>query len=163
MRCKSLKVTILLAAAWGWPGIVGVWADGQMAVGVVFEDRNSNGRKDAGAPGIGGVAVSNQREVVLTDQEGNWSLPPSGETVFFVTQPAGYRAPVNEHNLPRFFYIHQPAGSPGNGSWRFGGVEPTGPLPGSIDFPLLRDEHPEGFQALALAEIGSRITRRRTR
>ena len=101
----SLGTTLALAAAlWSSPPCPALGAQ-DMASGSVFEDGNANGRRDSGEPGIAGVAVSNQLEVVLTDQDGRWRLPVAQETVFFVTQPAGYRVPVDGQNLPRFCTI----------------------------------------------------------
>ena len=47
--------------------------------------------------------------------------------------------------LPRFHYHHQPAGSPPQ---RFSGLDPTGPLPESIDFALVPRHEPDRFKAL---------------
>lgn len=116
----------------------------RMATGVVFEDRNENGVRDRGERGIPQVLVSNGRDVVTTDRRGRWTLPillsdtGAEETVFFVTQPKGYDVPVNELNLPQFYYIHYPSGTPDVACWNFEVIAPTGPLPSSIDFPLYR-------------------------
>jgi hypothetical protein len=124
-----------------------------IARGVVFHDRNENGKRDTGEPGVNEVRVSNQKEVVLTDAEGRWQLPCDEDTTFFVVKPRGWMTPVNEHKLPRFFYTHKPAGSP---VVKFGGVAPTGPLPASIDFPLLRHEEPKTFKALFFGDTQPR-------
>ena len=59
--------------------------------------------------------------------------------------------------LPQFYYIHQPNGSPEG--LRYQGIDPTGPLPGSIDFPLLpRPEH-ESFEALLFADTQPQTNR----
>ncbi|PSJ19656.1 Cna protein B-type domain containing protein, partial [Halomonas sp. ND22Bw] len=42
------------------------------ATGFVFEDRFGTGRKQAGDPGLPGVAVSNGRDVVRTDESGRY-------------------------------------------------------------------------------------------
>lgn len=115
------------------------------ARGVVFDDRNGNGVRDRGEDGIGGVLVSNQREVVTTDRRGQWELPADDDTIFFVIKPEGWMTPLNHHNLPQFHYVHKPGGSP---LLRFAGVAPTGPLPGSIDFPLHRQREPKEFRAV---------------
>jgi predicted MPP superfamily phosphohydrolase len=60
--------------------------------GVVFLDRNGNGARDAGEPGVAGVAVSNQRAVVKTDATGKYELPDAGYGVVFVSLPRGHRA-----------------------------------------------------------------------
>lgn len=110
-------------------------ADQDVLDGAVFDDRNRNSQQDPGEHGIGGVEVSNGREIVTTDRQGRYEISVrDGETVF-LTQPAGYQVPVDEDNVAQFFYTHMPAGSP---ELRYGGIDPTGPLPDAVDFPLAR-------------------------
>lgn len=123
------------------------------ARGVVFHDLNENGQRDSDEPGIGGVLVSNQREVVKTDEDGAWQLPAREDCVFFVNKPSGWMTPVTETMLPRFFYIHKPNGSPES---KYPGVAPTGPLPDSIDFPLYKQDEPDKFQAIFFGDPQSR-------
>ena len=58
--------------------------------GVVFEDTNQNGRRDAGERGVGGVAVSNQHEVTQTAADGSYTLRGAGYGVVFVSLPSGF-------------------------------------------------------------------------
>ena len=44
------------------------------ASGHVFEDRNGNGTRDSGERGMASVAVSNGRDIVLTDAGGAYSI-----------------------------------------------------------------------------------------
>jgi len=60
--------------------------------GVVFDDTNRNGTRDAGERGVAGVAVSNQDTVVMTDTAGAFRLPGEGTGVIFVSMPNAYRA-----------------------------------------------------------------------
>ncbi|MCB1231822.1 MAG: calcineurin-like phosphoesterase family protein [Verrucomicrobiae bacterium] len=120
------------------------------ATGVVFHDKNGNGTREAGEPGIPGIAVSNQREIVTTDAEGRWTLPSDDDTIFFVIKPANWATPVSEHQIPQFYYIHKPNGSPPD--FRYAGVAPTGPLPESIDFPLTPAEEPDTFKAILFGD-----------
>jgi hypothetical protein len=60
--------------------------------GIVFEDANRNGERDPSERGVGGIAVSNQREVVRTAADGSYSLPRPPHGIVFVTQPDGYAA-----------------------------------------------------------------------
>lgn len=115
------------------------------ATGIVFHDKNRNGRRDAGEEGLPNVRVSNQREVVRTDKEGRYRLPVDNDTILFVVKPKGWMTPRDENNLPRFYYIHKPAGSP---KQRFPGVAPTGPLPASVDFGLYPQKEPKTFRAV---------------
>ena len=110
-------------------------ADQDVLDGAVFDDRNRNSQQDPGERGIAGVEVSNGREIVTTDRQGRYEISVrDGETVF-LTQPAGYQVPVDVDTVAQFFYTHMPAGSP---ELRYGGIDPTGPLPDAVDFPLAR-------------------------
>lgn len=132
-----------------------VWAQTQFATGVVFHDRNRNGVRDRGEPGIPNVLVSNQREVVRTDREGRYRLPVEEETVIFVVKPRGWQTLLDEDNVPRFYYVHKPNGSP---PVRYGGVPPTGPLPSSIDFPLVPQRESQRFTVLLFGDTQPRNT-----
>ncbi len=119
------------------------------ARGTVFEDLNGNGVLDAGEPGIAGVRVSDGETVRLTDDAGRYRLDIGDEAIIFITKPSGFRTPVNAVQIPQFYYIHQPQGSPAQ---RYPGVDPTGPLPERIDFPLEAQEEPKRFEALLLSD-----------
>ena len=125
----------------------------QTASGVVFHDANGNGVYDEGEEGLSGVRVSNGREITHTDQEGRYQLPVDDDTILFVVKPRNWMTPVDEDNLPRFHYIHKPGGSP---KTHFPSVEPTGPLPSSVDFPLLPREEPDSFKLLLFGDTQPR-------
>ena len=86
--------------------------------GAVYEDANGNGRRDSGERGIGGVAVSNQHEVVVTAADGAYALPRTGFGVMFVSVPDGYRSvgafwrtvPVSSAGGPADFGLQAHAG-----------------------------------------------------
>ena len=128
-----------------------VAADTRPARGVVFEDVDGNGERGPEETGIEGVCVSNGREVVRTDADGRWELPCPAGTILFVCKPTGWMTPVDELNRPRFFYIHKPGGSEDEG-YTFAGSAPTGPLPESIDFPLVRQEEPRRFRVILMGD-----------
>ncbi|WP_337177826.1 calcineurin-like phosphoesterase family protein [Paludisphaera sp.] len=141
-----------LAFAWQAPAAPAEPA-AQAASGYVFEDKDGDGRRGEGEPGIAGVRVSNGREVVLTDEAGRYSLPVDDDTILFVVKPRHWMTPVDAENLPRFYYIHKPGGSP---KTHFPGVAPTGPLPESVDFPLVRREEPDSFKLLLFGDTQPR-------
>ncbi len=120
------------------------------ATGVVFHDANGDGKRNAGESGIEGVKLSNGRDIVTTDAEGRYALQVSNDAIVFVIKPRGWAVPLNHNNLPQFYYIHKPAGSPAN--YKFAGVAPTGPLPASIDFPLTKQDEPDRFKALLFGD-----------
>lgn len=127
----------------------GLFAQEEMATGVVFEDRNNNGKKDSGEKGISEVAVTNGEKVVLTDKDGIYELQVGNDEIISVIKPAGFEFPVDENNLPQFYYIHKPEGSP---DLKFGGVQPTGKLPKEINFPLYNSEENIEFSALIFGD-----------
>jgi len=104
----------------------------QMATGYVFEDQNENGKKDRNESGIANVSVSNSQQVVVTDTNGKYEIPVGDDNIIFVIKPSGYVPKINENNLPEFYYIHKPNGSPKS---EFAGVKPTG------KFPLKKKKH----------------------
>ena len=122
----------------------------QTARGYVFNDKDANGIRDEGEKGVKNVIVSNGRDIVKTDRTGAWSLPVDNDDVLFVVKPTGWKTPVGPGMAPKFYYIHKPDGSPK--SYKFPGVEPTGPLPASIDFPLQRAKEPKEFKVAVFGD-----------
>lgn len=121
-----------------------------MAKGVVFHDANGNEEYDSSEKPLEGICVSNGLEITTTDAEGRYEIGVDDDTILFVLKPSGWRTPLSDTNNPRFYYIHKPKGSPK--SFRFAGVETTGPLPDSVDFPLYPQEEPEKFQAVLFGD-----------
>ncbi len=120
-----------------------------MARGKVFIDANRNSVLDAGEAGVAGVLVSNGKEVVTTDQNGAYELPAYKDMNLFITKPAGHSTPVSDDMVPQFNYVHKVAGSP---DLRYGGIEPTGPLPEAVNFPLIADGTGDKFQCLVFGD-----------
>jgi hypothetical protein len=120
--------------------------------GAVYEIRSGAVGRQASDPGIAGVLVSNGHDVVKTDTGGRYTLPVEDESIIFVINPTGYAVPVDEQMLPRFYYIHQPAASPQSLDLRFRGIDPTGPLPDSVDFPLKKVDEPQAFDVILFTD-----------
>ncbi|MEM1446339.1 MAG: calcineurin-like phosphoesterase family protein [Planctomycetota bacterium] len=123
----------------------------QQATGVVYHDRNDDQTRQPDEPGIPNVKVSNGLDVVTTDEAGRYTLPVDDETILFVVKPRDWMTPVNELNLPRFFYIHKPHGSPDDG-FLYPGSEPTGDLPDFVDFPLVERAEDESFKVIMIGD-----------
>ncbi len=129
------------------------YACAEVAKGTVYDDRNGNGFRDADEPGLPNVCVSNGKDVVRTGDDGSWVLPVTDDTIVFVVKPSGWATPLSEDMLPRFYYIHKPNGSP---ELPKPGVAPTGPLPPSIDCPLIRRDEPSTFRILLFGDTQAR-------
>ncbi len=142
MHLNSLSVVFLFFAV----AIDRSHGDEQVAHGTVFVDANQNGMLDSGEHPLVGVAVSNGRNVVVTDGVGRYSIDVDDDTIVFVVKPTGYRTQMDRDHLSRFYYIHKPHGSPKD--LKFPGVLPTGPLPSTIDFPLYKQDEPSAFDVV---------------
>lgn len=118
--------------------------------GYVYADANNNRKKDKSEKGIAGAGVSNGKEVTTTGADGKYTLPVGNDNIIFVIKPSGYNLPVNEKQLPLFYYIHKPQGSPI--AVKYKGVAPTGALPKSVDFALLPATETKDFTSLIFGD-----------
>ncbi|MDC0936836.1 calcineurin-like phosphoesterase family protein [Pirellulales bacterium] len=142
---KLVFLACLLVAGSAFP------AHGETARGTVFSDQNQNGALDAGEPGLAGIHVSNGRDVTTTNAAGRYELAIDDDDIVFVIKPTDWQTQYDKNHLPRFYYIHKPAGSP-DSDFHFKGVAPTGPLPASIDFPLSPSPEPEEFTVILMGD-----------
>jgi 3',5'-cyclic AMP phosphodiesterase CpdA len=117
--------------------------------GTVYLDENRNGFYDNTERGIANVVVSNGLDSILTDANGSYSLPERKDCVLFITKPTEYMTAVNEYNIPQFYYIHYPEGSPEN---IIMGIKPTGDLPEAINFPLYPIQVKNNFDIVAIGD-----------
>jgi len=122
----------------------------EKASGIVYEELNRNGKKERREKGIPGVAISNGIQVVLTDDKGNYEIPIAEHQTLFVIKPSDYDLPRDANNIPQFYYIHKPNGSPSG--LKYLGVLPTGALPKSIDFGLFPSKKSSSFTALIFGD-----------
>lgn len=121
----------------------------ETAKGFVFFDGNNNRVKDRNEKGIAQVAVSNGRDVVLTETDGSYAIPMSPGQILFVIKPADFTLPVNAQNQPQYFYIHKPQGSP---KLTYAGSAPTGNLPKQVNFPLIPGEKKDKFSMFVFGD-----------
>ena len=90
----------------------------QTITGYVFEDINKNGIKENNEPGIKGVAVSDQVNVVLTNDAGMYQIINKGYGIIFISMPNGYSSKTFWKNTTL----------------------------SSIDFPVIKSSSPSSFQ-----------------
>lgn len=125
----------------------------RIAKGYVFEVDHQDQQYIPERKGIPGVLVTNQREVVLTDQHGYFELPVFGDCAICITKPDGYTLPLNEWNQPQFYYLHRPTGSPRELNLVYPGVQSTGPLPEYLYFPLIKTTPQSEFTAIMMGDV----------
>ncbi len=124
---NTLRLTVALSLA--LPALAAAAA----VHGVVFDDRNGNGLRDSGEPGLAGVAVSDGTALVLTDAGGRYEIAAADGATLFVVKPRGWHPPVSAQNLPQFFRRPAPDGA-------------------AVDFPLLAGAEPDRFRALLFSD-----------
>ena len=96
--------------------------EAQIISGIVFHDVNKNGIRDNGEAGIQGVVVSDQVNVVKTDNQGRYQIDrASGNGIIMISLP-------NEYQAVNSFWKKMDAGNSG-----------------SIDFPLFKVNQPLEF------------------
>ena len=147
-RIISLCCTVMVAAVFAISSQQ-LYAADQYAAGVVFCDANKNGIQDLGEKGIKGVRVSNGISSIKTDENGKYRIQVSDDSIIFVIKPRNWMTGFDKNYIPKFYYIHKPNGSP---KLKFRGVDPTGPLPVSIDFPLYPHSEPNKFKAVFMGD-----------
>lgn len=132
----SALTTVVLAAATALALVAGAAQalPPPCNAGTVFEDRNGNGARDAGEPGLPGVQVSDGVGIVRTDRRGGYVLPVVDGRTTFVIKPAGYRATRRADRLPDVWrHVRTEAGP----ALRFGGVPAE--FPDCRDFGMVRE------------------------
>lgn len=138
-----LALSLALSARASLPGP-------ELFSGSVFADLNGDGLRQDGEPGIADVLVSNGLDVVRTDEHGRYQLPLRLDMDVSVVQPAGWRVPVDERQLPQFAFSWKAGGTPE--ALRFGGLPDPGPLPERIDFALLPAADDEQFRCAIIGD-----------
>ena len=68
--------------------------------GLVYEDRNGNGVRDGREPGIAGVAISADGQLVHTDASGRYQLAAADARVVAMVKPAAWQAALRRDGLP---------------------------------------------------------------
>jgi hypothetical protein len=97
VRTHASLLALLLAVA-------GAGHATERCAGVVFEDRNASGARDAGEPGLPGVRVSDGMQVVAADAAGRFALDRAAGREVFVIKPAGYAVPKARNGMPAFWH-----------------------------------------------------------
>ena len=122
--------------------------------GVVYHDKNQNAVYDTdNDKPLEGVAVSNGREVVETDRNGEYELPLRNNAATFVIKPRNWAVPVDGENIPRFYKMFSATGVSGT---KFEGLAATGLMPESVDFPLYPREESDEVDVLVFGDTQPR-------
>ncbi len=126
--------------------------------GFVFEDSNHNSIMDSDEKGLSGVMVSNQKEVVITDENGYFKLKLIEGNYIFVTKPEAYQFQLNEFNNPEFYFLYKTKKT--NEEFRFPRMELTTKIPKVLYFPLYKNEGEEEHSCLLIGDPQMKDDRR---
>jgi hypothetical protein len=92
MPLKKRISLLLLASAFTLFVSVGPCQAGPTLSGVVFLDKDGNGVRDKGEPGVAAARISDQAQTVVSGADGKWAIADSrGTGIVAVSAPAGYR------------------------------------------------------------------------
>jgi len=105
--------------------------------GLVFDDANGNGVREAGEQPLPGIRVSDGEHIAVTGRDGRYRLPDSAQPTVFVIKPAGRRAASRADGLPDIW-------RPRAGEAQGGQCRPFALVP--------QPDAPDGFQALVMAD-----------
>ena len=106
--------------------------------GSVFDDRNGNGRQDAGERGVAGVAVANVGQLSRTDARGRFVLDLAPGDMPFLIKPAGYEVPHGADGLPGHWQRVEGAACPA-----FALRRSRPKRPGGLDVLVFADPQPK--------------------
>ena len=128
LRRLALALLVPTALAAGaTPG--GASARTPVVQGLVFEDRDADGHRDADEPGLPGVAISDGRAVVPTGADGRFRMTVEPGATVFAIKPAGWRAHARPGATPRTWVQVPPARALG---LRYGGLPAGGRTPSLV-------------------------------
>ena len=145
---RLAPAAILLVALAG--GVVPAVASARAPVvqGVVYADRDADGTRDAGEPGLGGVAISDGRAVVRTGPDGRFRLAVEPGATVFAIKPAGWRVQGPAGALPRTWVQVPPTRALG---LRYGGLPAGGRTP-SLQLGLVPEPEAPMLDVLVFAD-----------
>ncbi len=122
----------------------------QRIEGFVFIDSNNNSLMDPDEKGLKGVLVSNQKDVVITDQNGYFQIKTIEGNFIFVTKPKDYQFKLDEYYNPQFyFYYHtkrikEPLKYPVS--------DPINEIPEVLYFPIVQNKGEEEHASLLIGD-----------
>lgn len=103
--------------------------------GIVYADLNHNGQQEENEPGIPNVMVSNQKDVVLTNEQGKYELHVQEDCSIMITKPEDYDLPLSlPYHLPKFAHLY------------------TKDAAKKFDFPLIPAKVKNNFKIVVIAD-----------
>lgn len=127
-----------------------LYAQNNTISGIVFLDENKDGKYNIGEQLLENVPVSNQKDIVLTDNQGRYSIKLRDASFLYVIKPSGYQVSLSSENIPDNNYFYHPAGAPTY--LKYPGIVPTGAKKKYIDFPLYKTNEKRPIKAIIIGD-----------
>lgn len=106
----------------------------QKIAGKIFDDANKNGVWDSNEKPLSGVLVSNGRDLVKSNQKGEYSITAIKDNSIFIIKPTGYISPILNGRVQ--FYVPDSLIS----------------TPGLKDFPLIKNSEKNDLTVALLGD-----------
>jgi hypothetical protein len=106
--------------------------------GTVFLDENANGVFDKNENGVKNICVTNGKDVVKTNEKGEWKLETVRKESVFIIKPSGYSVPLNQNQIPQHFINTESSSAQ------------------VVNFPLLKSSENNKFSALFFGDTQAR-------
>jgi hypothetical protein len=126
--------------------------------GYVFIDSNNNSIMDPDEKGVNGVMVSNQRDVILTDENGHFFLKLIEGNYIFVTKPEAYQFRLDMFNNPEFYFLYKTKDT--KQELRYSSPKQINKIPEFLYFPVYKNTGEEDHSCLLIGDPQMKDDRR---
>lgn len=128
-----------------------VFTSAQSIQGCVFIDSNHNALMDYNEKGLSGIIVSNQKDVVLTDENGFFELKLIEGNYIFVTKPSGYQFKLDNYFNPEFYFLYKTKKT--KDPIKYKTTEPIAEIPDKLFFPVYQTRNEDEHMGLLIGDI----------
>lgn len=109
--------------------------------GKVFEDSNKNGQYDKGEPLLKGITISNGRDLVKTNDKGEYKITALEDYQVFLIKPNNYQSSLSRDNKVNFYMPYESLGKVS-----------------TYNFPLYRQDESKPLHAVLLGDLQSDVS-----
>lgn len=126
--------------------------------GYVFVDSNNNSIMDPNEKGLNGVMVSNQKDVVITDEKGHFLVKLIEGNYIFVTKPESFQFKLDMFNNPEFYFLYKTKET--KQELRYSSSKPINKIPQVLYFPVYENSGEDEHSCLLVADPQMKDDRR---
>ncbi len=105
---------------------------------------------DPDEKGLNSVMVSNQKNVVITDEKGHFQIKLIEGNFIFVTKPEAYQFNLDKYNNPEFYFLYKIKKT--KEQLRYSSSEPITEIPEVLYFPVYKNPGEEDHSCLLVGD-----------